>query len=124
MATTEAILQTITVPSGSDFTAAASQFIAVKIDTSGNAVVATAAKACDGILQNKPNSTQAASVAISGVSKAVAGGDITVGQNLELASGGKMVPVASGIIVAKALTAAADGNIVTVLLRPSNGLYA
>src|SRR5579863_7085631 len=106
---TEAILQLISSPAGADLSA--KQFYAITV--SGTAAIATAAKNCDGILQNKPTSGQAASVAIFGVSKAVLGtGGVTAGGLMEIASGGTLVALASGSAVAKALETGAAGNVI------------
>lgn len=120
---TESNLISITVPAGSGGLAT-SQFCAVQIDTNGTAVLAADDKNCDGILQNKPAEGQAAEVAIFGVSKAKITDTVTVGELLEVAeTGGTLVPVDGGTVVAKALEGGATGNIITVLMLKSNAVY-
>lgn len=98
------------------------QYTTVDVTAAGQVNAATAAGEIVGILQNKPTAGQTAEVMVSGVSKAIAGGAIAVGDMCEVATGGsKLVTVSTGIPVAKALTAAAaDGDIFTVLLYGSN----
>ena len=58
--------------------------------------LATTALNGRGILQNKPNTNEDATIAIIGRSKAVAGGTITAGAALAVASGGYVTAAASG----------------------------
>ena len=71
-----------------------------------------------GVLQNKPESGQAASVAYGGLSKAVAGASISVWDNLTVNGSGRAITVTSGsMCLGQAVEAAgADGDIITVLL--------
>ena len=94
------------------------QFQAVSWNTSGQLAITADAAAADGILLNTPGSGQASAVAtVPGqITRAKAGGAITAGDLLEVASG-KLVTKSSGKVVAKALAAAtADGDIIPVLL--------
>jgi len=92
--------------------------------------VPTAAKAIDGILQDNPASGQVGAIAFSGSTKAAisASQTITAGTTmLEVDTGGTLKPVASGIVVAKALeslTSVAAVRFVAVQLLPSNALHA
>lgn len=119
---TEAILQSITAPAAADLSA--KQYYAITIDTNGNAAIATAAKNCDGFLQNNPKQGQAANVAIFGKTKAVISATVAIGDLLEIGSTGTLVEHATGTVVAKALEAGASGNTITVLMLKSNALYA
>jgi len=107
----------------------AKQYYAVT-NGSGGANVATAAKACDGILQDNPASGKAGSIARTGITKAAisASSALTAGVTmLEVDTGGTLKPVASGTIVAKALetlSSTASVCIVAVELLPSNALFA
>jgi hypothetical protein len=115
----------ISVPTGQSFTSL--QYTPVVINTSADAVQATAAKNIVGIIQNTPdNSTDSvANVAIIGKTRAVLGGTVTVGEQLQVGSGGTgLVAFSSGVAVALALEAGASGDTVTVLLLPNNGLYS
>src|SRR5262249_4488334 len=110
---TEAVQTVISAPAAADLST--KQFYAITIDTNGNAALATAAKNCDGFLQNTPSTGQAAAIAIFGETKAAISATVTVGQLLEIDTGGTLKPVASGTAVAKALQGGASGNIITVL---------
>ena len=74
----------------------AKQFFAVKIDNTGKAALSGAGEPAIGILQNNPASGVAAAIAISGTSKAVAGGSITAGDRLTADATGKMVTATAG----------------------------
>lgn len=68
------------------------QFLAVKLNSSGKAVVASAGEFAVGVLQNKPASGQTASIATVGaITKAVAGGSITAGATVAVDAAGKFV---------------------------------
>ncbi len=73
-----------------------------------------------GVLQNKPNSGQQATVAYFGESKLVAGGVATAGKMLATNGSGRAVNATSNdIIVGRAITTAAtDGEVITALLFP------
>lgn len=123
---TEQNQQTFTFTSHADLSA--KQYYAVTFVSTGDVDVATAAKACAGILQNKPTAGRAASVARSGVSKAAisASSNVAVGDMLEVDTGGTLKKVASGTVVAQALEATnvASVAIISVMLLPSNALFA
>ncbi len=77
-----------------------------------------------GILQNNPIAGEAAAVMCEGVSKALIQGSVSVGNQLMSVPSGKLAVATSGKnVVAKALEAGVDGNIVSVLLM-HNGLKA
>lgn len=73
-----------------------------------------------GVLQNKPNSLQAATVAFLGESKVVAGGSITANVMITTNGSGRATAAVSGdIIVGRAMEAAgADGDIIRAFLQP------
>lgn len=97
----EANLETISVIAGADLSS--SQYFAVKINSSGQAVLAGAGEAAVGILQNKPESGKVANIAVGGVSFMKAGGVVTPGANVAADSAGKAK-------VAVANTTTVDGN--------------
>ena len=70
-----------------------------------------------GILQNRPNTGEGASVVYDGHAKAyVGGGAVSAGAALKVTTSGWLVAVASGDgAVAKAVTAAASGTLCEVL---------
>ena len=96
------------------------QYTAVDVTAAGVVNAATAAEEIVGILQNAPDSGEAAEVMVTGISKATAGGAIAVGAMCEVGTGGKLVTISAGIPVAKCLEAAsADGDLFTILIVPN-----
>jgi hypothetical protein len=135
MAFNEGMFNTLGMVAGADLSA--KQFFAVvaTADTTyppaqATAQIATAAKACTGILQDNPVAGQAACVQASGITKAAisASQTITAGTTmLEVDTGGTLKVNASGIIVAEAmenLTSVAKVCIISVRLLPSNAAIA
>ena len=96
------------------------QFKAVIISTStvNQVTLPAGGEKIAGVLQNKPNTNQAAEVVVDGVSKAIAGAAIAQGAEVEVDSAGKVITLAAGVSVGIALIAAsADGDIISVLLK-------
>jgi hypothetical protein len=109
-------------------------FAPVRLDTTGRVVLAGANERAIGILQNKPNAGEAASVMLYGISKAVAAGAITIGSPVVAAANGRVSaagafhnhgtassnpPTAQQRILGFALTGAtAAGQVIEVLLAP------
>lgn len=87
---------TISLAAAADLSA--SQFLAVKVDSNGRAALASTGQFCVGILQNKPAANQAATVAYGGISKAIAGGNVTAGMTLAANSSGKLVDAAEAVV--------------------------
>lgn len=118
----EAIQQTISLDAAADLSA--KLFYAISTDSSGKAAIATAAKNCDGFLQNKPTAGQAADVAIFGVTKVQTSGAVTAGALMEVDASGNLKSIASGTAVAKALETCTGAAIITALILKSNAVYA
>lgn len=83
-------------------------------DTTANEIVI-------GVLQNKPQYTgSAATVAIRGVSRVIAGGDVDAGEGVKLNSDGEAVaatlPGDAEAVVGVAVTSGADQEVISVLL--------
>ncbi len=83
---------------------------------------ATANEVVVGVLQNKPQFTgQSATVAIRGVSKVQAGGNVNAGQAVKVKNTGEAVaatlPADAALVVGVAVTSGADGQIISVLLK-------
>lgn len=107
----------------------AKQYYAVKLtaaDTVGLAAAAGTESAILGILQNKPNTAEAATVMVTGISKAVAGAAITVGAQVMADNGGKIIAATTGKIPLgiALIAAAADGDIISVGLGFGAGAVA
>ncbi len=105
------------------------QYYATTINSSGQLALATAAKNCDGILQDKPSAQgQVGTLGWHGVTKAAisASSNIAIGDLLEVDTAGTLKKLASGTAVAKALEAVnvASVTVITVLLLKSNAVYS
>lgn len=87
------------------------QFRLVVISASEQVNVAGAASSPIGVLQNKPNTDQAAEVVAAGVSNVIASASITAGDDLAAAANGKVATATSGQnVVGKAIQAASNDN--------------
>jgi hypothetical protein len=108
----------VSLPAGADLTT--KQFLAIKVNSSAQAVVAGAGEFAIGILQNKPASGQAATVAYGGISKALAGGNVTAGMTVAADSTGKLVNAAEAVVNTSDAGAASDAvvasNVIGVAL--------
>lgn len=117
MATEEA-LQRISMPVASDLSA--KQFLFVKLDSSGNAVVAGDGEAASGVLQDKPDGSSVATagmVGIAGVTMITYGGNVTAGDYLTSDTNGKAVKAGTGdYINGKAMVSGASGDVGSALL--------
>jgi len=117
---TSAILQTVTGVAGADLSS--SQFLVVKQNSSAQIVLAGASDTTQvGVLQDKPASGKAGCVAVSGLTKAVAGAAVTAGVAVTSDASGKVIAATTGKkIIGYAWTAAAGANeIISVLLLPA-----
>jgi hypothetical protein len=121
----------ITLVAGADLSA--KQFYAVKVNSSGQAVTAGAGEAAIGIVQNDPASGQAGAIRVAGVSKAVAGGNVTAGAQVAANADGKIVTATAGRtntndagsttdaligsnVIGVALSGGADGEVISILV--------
>lgn len=98
----------------------AKQFYAVKVDSAGKAALAGAGDRAFGILQNTPTQGQMASVAFDGISKAVAGGTIAAGAQVEVDANGKMVTASKAVVdstVSSATDAVKGGNVIGIAME-------
>ena len=107
--------------SGADLTA--KQYRFVKVDSStGKVVAGTDGADCIGILLNKPNTDEAASVAVEGVCKLYIGAHASIGYDSNIisdANGGGTIATGTGKeVLAKALEdPGANGEIISVLIH-------
>ncbi len=124
----------ISLLAGADLSA--KQYYAVKVDANGKVVVAGAGELAIGILQNKPAAGQIATVMVTGISKMVAGGVVASGELVASDAVGKAKAavkgktdtsdagvaadplIGSAILGIALLGAAADGNVISVLIQP------
>lgn len=98
------------------------RFVKVTGATQVGLADATANEVVVGVLQNKPQFTgQSATVAIRGVSKVQAGGNVNAGQAVKVKNTGEAVaatlPADAALVVGVAVTSGADGQIISVLLK-------
>ena len=122
---TEQVLVKISLLANADLSA--KQYFGIEpVAASGVTKAALAGNGEDiiGVLQNKPESGEAATIAISGVTKASAGGVITAGGNVALDAAGEFVAAASGdvIVGVNVGKTTADGDIFELLLLPRGAL--
>lgn len=106
----------------------AKQFYAVTEGSTG-INLATAAKNCSGILQDKPGSGKVGTYAVRGISKVAitASTAITKGAQLEVDTGGTLKTLASGIAVAVALeslSSVAAVRLISAEITLGVGVYA
>lgn len=103
----------------------AKQYYCAKVSSGKAALCSVEGEDVFGVIQNKPVSGEAAELATYGKTKAVAGAAILIDANLMVNASGKVITATTGdTIIGKALeAAAADGNIITIMLA-KNGLSA
>ena len=103
------------------------QYRAVRASAAGvtmmcseTAVTSLGAQQYIGILQNKPKTDEAATVAYAGLSKAVTGAAVTVNMPVTHNASGQVINAVSGaVVIGRALEATgAAGEVATVLLLP------
>lgn len=98
----------------------AKQFYGVYVDSTGKAALCAAAGVqVYGVLQNVPTAGKQASVAVSGITRAIAGGVIAPGAKVKVDSAGKFVTAAATTADASAssATAATTGSYVVGIAR-------
>ena len=108
----------ISLSAGADLSGSIKRLL--KLDGNGDAVVATGNSRVVGVLQNKPESGQAASVAIGDTAKVVAGGTVAIGGEVESDANGAAVAVSGAgehEIVGIALEAGVTNDVIEVLLK-------
>jgi hypothetical protein len=99
------------------------KFVKVTGARTAGLAVAAANERVIGVLQNKPQNTgEAATVAVDGVSKVLAGGAITAGSGVKVNASGLAVAWVAGtddegLCTGIALTAGVSGELMSVLLR-------
>lgn len=102
---------------GADLSAA--QYRAVKGNGSGNYIqCAVAGERAVGVLQNKPTSGKAATIAVRGITKMVAGAAVALNSEVMSDNQGRAVVATTGLqIIGRAVIAAgAAGEIISVAL--------
>lgn len=110
----------VTLPANGDLSA--SQFKFVKLNSSGRLVACGAGEAAVGVLQDDPRAAgRAGAVAIGGIVKAKAEGNVAAGAAVASDADGGVVTAATGnIVLGIAVTGGASGEIISVLFHPRN----
>lgn len=114
--------QAISIDAGSDLSSDQFKFVLTAADGEVD-VVSSAGGQADGVLMNAPSAQgRPATVAYAGRVKVIAGGAITAGDLVQSdASGEAINGVTTGDFpLGRALTSAADGELVEILLNISN----
>ena len=115
----EESLRNITLIAGADLSTR--QYSFVSIDANGNAALTTAGAQADGVVQDNPQSGEAAAVGVRGISKVKCGGNITRGSLVAAGANGLAVAATSGdVILGTAMEAGAANRIISVLLAVQN----
>lgn len=110
--------KSVSVPAGADISAY--EYCCVKMDTSGRAVVGTAGDAAFGVLLAGGNTAlpdaagEIASVGYQGIMLVRAGATITTPGQVEVTTGGEVIPLNTGVAVGWAMSAAAENDIIPV----------
>ena len=113
--------QQITIPgtkAGGDYSAATNQFTIVKLTASGVVETSGAGEKSIGVLQNRPNEDQEASVCVQGVTKVQAGAVVLAGAQIAADADGRAVTAAGpdySIGVAVTASTGADGYVTAVV---------
>lgn len=111
----------ITLVAGADLSA--KQYLLVKLDANGKAVVCSGATDVPiGVLQNAPSSGQEAEVVVVGGTKIVAGGTINEGELIGTDANAKADTKVPGTdttnyVIGQAVTAGAANNIITAVIN-------
>lgn len=98
-----------------DFTG--KQFHFAKLALNGQVALCGNGEAGLGIIQDEPKQGQAVNVAIHGISKAVAGGNISEGDALQANAAGKAITKGAGVELAVALESGVANQLISVLLK-------
>lgn len=109
-------LTSISIEASADLSA--KQYFFMKTSATGVASAGNGEKAV-GVLQNKPDALgKAATIAIAGVTKVLAGGTVAVDGDVASDAAGEAVAAATGDqILGIALEAGVDGDIIAILLQ-------
>lgn len=106
----------VTLVAGEDLSD--SQYYAVKLNSSGQVVLASTGEKITGIIQDDPESGIAGLVMTHGISKAVLGDTVTAGEYLAVDSAGRLVPATGEAnVVAQAYESGAVSEQRTVMLQ-------
>lgn len=98
------------------------QYRAVRVSAEGFVNVASAITGTNtflGVLQNAPNTNEAAEVTVAGVTKMVANGSITAGGLVTHSASGYVTAATSGTpVIGRALATSEANDVIPVLIAP------
>jgi hypothetical protein len=107
----------ITLAAGGDLTAAVNQYRPVKMNSTGLITLSGASEDAVGFLQNMPNTGEAATVMVTGVTKALVGtGGVTAGNKVRAVADGVAAAGSGHHVVGTALDSGLAGEYVRVLI--------
>jgi hypothetical protein len=114
----------VTIPAGSDLSAA--QFKFVEVNSSGQLALAGDGAHADGVLQDTPAAAgRAGLVDIGGITKVKCGAAVTAGGPVASDAAGLAVNAATGdVILGTALETGASGRIISMLFHPRGAVPA
>jgi hypothetical protein len=116
MAVQEALIS-VTIPAGADLRT--HQFKFVSVNSDGNVVLTANNALAHGVLQNAPNTGEAATVAISGIVKVKCDGVVTRGGQVSSAANGLAKnPTTNSSRLGVALATGAANAVIPVLFHP------
>ena len=121
---TENLVSSVPLPVAADYSSTG-QYLFVDINSSGQAVlVAGQGLNAYGILQDNPSAAgRVGRIAIGGMIKVMAGATIAAGAQLCAGADGRAeVAIASDVVLGKAVSGGADGEIITMLWQPQANL--
>ena len=115
---TEQNIYDLSLQAAADYFTTSKQFYVMKVDSNGRACLAGAANASSiGFLQNKPKQYEAAEIRKVGISKAICGASITIGDKVTGDSNSKAVTATSGQrFIGIALEPGATGRVISILM--------
>jgi hypothetical protein len=119
---TEVIRNTISLKATASLVASG-QYRFVKLDASGQIVLATEGSNAIGVVQDKPAAGEPGSVALTGsVSKVYCGGSFNPGDYVGADANGNAIGVDTGdFVLGQALTVGANLTVASILFQPRGG---
>ena len=100
-----------------------SQFVFVKLDSSGQIVVCGSNGYAIGVCQDKPGAGDPGAVCYPGdITKVLCGGSFAAGQDVQSdGSGNAVAAVTAGAVLGTALTAGVSGSLADIIYQPKGG---
>ena len=114
-------MKTVTMIAGADLSAVTNQYKFVKLNSTANTIVLCGdGEDAFGVLQDTPQSGEAACVCVGGITKVYAGATFNPGVVISSGAGGVANTSANGdYMLGKAVLGGADGVITSMLFQPT-----